>query len=311
MNETSMLYVSNLTEILPRYGITTRRTIGMLEFILVISLAISFAELVWDLVPAPENIHSTQTGGDDMVGYTVKQEVGYEMAAEISPALREMFGKATTLSLGSADIDGPVQETRLNLTLKGILAHSISGNRLALIARGDQKEEVYRVGDKIEGAEIIAIESRRVLMRRNGMTEALILVVQKLQTVTNRSARTGTDAVYTNNRIQKISDYERVVSNETFTQQLKNLPRLLQQAKTVPHIEDGQQAGFRVVAIQSGSVFRDLGIEQEDIIRSVNGTPVRTVEEALNAYRNLRTAKAFQLDLLRGGREVTINFSVQ
>jgi general secretion pathway protein C len=111
--------------------------------------------------------------------------------------------------------------------------------------------------------------------------------------------------------IRRISDTQRVVSQDTLRQQLQNLPQLLTQAKAVPHMENGQSAGFRVTEIQPDSVFQQLGLEREDVIRAVNGSPVRSVDDAIKAYGNMKTATSFQLDLLRRGQPVTINFSVQ
>jgi general secretion pathway protein C len=69
--------------------------------------------------------------------------------------------------------------------------------------------------------------------------------------------------------------------------------------------------GFKVVEIASGSIFEDLGIQKDDIIHSVNGRSVKSAEDALNAYRRLRTSKSFQLSVLRNGRPVSLNLSVQ
>jgi type II secretion system protein C len=306
MTGISMIYLSNLIGSLQRRGISSRHLIRSGEAVLVIVLAISLAELAWDLVPLPDQAAVFVDNGRDVSGSLQPSNTEGMPQGKVSPALKSMFGTVDYADQ-AIDVTGPVQETRLDLTLKGIIADNASGNRLALIARGGMKEEIYRVGDEIEGAEIMQIGSRRVLIRRNGVTEALNLEIQKL----TESKPVGDNSGYTRNGVRKVGDYERVVSQQALRQQLKNLPQLLQQARTVPHIEDGVQAGFRVVGIQSGSVFADLGIEQEDVIRSVNGTPVRTVEEALNAYRSLRTQTAFQVDLLRQGREVTINFSIQ
>lgn len=276
---------------------------------MVILLAVSLADLGWRLIPPPEKDNASA----DQALLDARPDEIADVSASVrplSPGVKLMFGSPAAAEQEISD-DVPVQETRLNLTLKGILADNMSGNRLALIANAGQPEEVYRIGDKVAGAEIIQISQRRVLIRHNGMTESLNLEIEKLQQTIPPSPMNISRSDFGQNGIRQISDRERVVSQETLKQQLKNLPRLLQQAKTVPHIENGQQVGFRVVDIQSGSVFQDLGLEQEDIIQSVNGTPVRTVEEALNAYRTLRTADAFQVDLLRGGRVVTINFSIQ
>ncbi|NIN34984.1 MAG: type II secretion system protein GspC, partial [Gammaproteobacteria bacterium] len=70
-----------------------------------------------------------------------------------------------------------IQETQLQLELKGILVNADDGKRLALIAVQGQSEDVYQEGDNIQGAEIIRIEPRRVILRHNGRTEALNLEI--------------------------------------------------------------------------------------------------------------------------------------
>ncbi|MEX2352729.1 MAG: PDZ domain-containing protein, partial [Gammaproteobacteria bacterium] len=153
----------------------------------------------------------------------------------------------------------------------------------------------------------------------NGVTEALNFEVKiprpgNTSTAPNVRYRTDTDPSSMNNQpggIRRISEKERVVSEQTFREQLQNLPQLMQQARAVPYTENGRQAGFRVVEVQNGSIFQDLGIEKEDVIQSVNGRPVRNVDDALKAYSNLKTARSFQLDLLRRGRPLTIDFSIQ
>ncbi|NIN34985.1 MAG: PDZ domain-containing protein, partial [Gammaproteobacteria bacterium] len=82
-------------------------------------------------------------------------------------------------------------------------------------------------------------------------------------------------------------------------------------ARAIPHNENGQAMGFRLVNIQSGSVFEELGLQRDDVIRTVNGRQILSVEDALNTYRDLRTSRSFQVGLMRDGRQVTLSLSVQ
>ena len=72
-------------------------------------------------------------------------------------------------------VDETIKETALDLTLKGILARRGTARKVALIAQGDDEGKVYRLGDRIAGAEITHIEARRVVLLRNGRREALLL----------------------------------------------------------------------------------------------------------------------------------------
>jgi general secretion pathway protein C len=219
-----------------------------------------------------------------------------------------MFGTADIAAVTEVP-EQTLQQTPLNLVLKGILADQGTQNRYALIASGGQKERVYRTGDKVEGAEIVRIESRRVVIRRNGITEALNLVARKLSGNTDKTS--GTARFNLPAGIVRISDTERMIPRTTLEQHMKNLPALLLQATALPQIENGQQTGFRIVNLKQGSVFEQLGLRQDDVINAVNGKPVRNGEEALSAYQSLASATQFRIGVLRGGSNINLNFSVQ
>ncbi len=306
-----MIRVANLISTYAHDQMTLNRIIRWVEVVLVVLLAVSLARLAGELIPSvPGSTTAASSGWFVPVEPQGQPTVQIQSDADrISPALRQMFGKANVSAMSKDEMQQPLQQTSLNLTLKGILADSGSDNRLALIAVGDNKEKVYRVEDQIEAAEIIRIEARRVIIRRNGMTEALDLEVKRLSANTTRTSTP--DRISFSNGIRMLGDNEWTMSRSTLKQQLNNLPALLQQATAVPYIEDGEPAGFRIVDLQQGSVFQQLGIQQNDIIYSVNGAAIRTIEEALNAYRNLGSASAFKLGVVRDGKEINLNLSVQ
>jgi general secretion pathway protein C len=290
--------------------IVLNRAIRWLEVVLVILLAFSVARLASDLMWfSPASNSGTPS---EVIPPTLTSQPQFisdgRVNVQVSPALAHLFGTTTTPT-ETATIGQPLQQTNLNLVLKGILADRDSGNRFALIAAGGAKEQVFRIGDKIAGAEIIGIEARRVVIRRNGVNEALDLEVRKLAgKAVNASV---VNRVEFNNGIRQLSDTDRAISRNTLSQQLNNLPSLLQQARAIPHSEGGEQIGFRIVELKQGSVFEQLGIRQNDIIYAVNGTPIRNTEDALNAYRNMATTSTFRIGLLRNGQDIKLNLAVQ
>jgi type II secretion system protein C len=311
-----MLTVSILIKNVQEYLHNENRIVTICEVGLVIILAISLANLVTDIIQMsdagsdPLASEFTFPGEINNIGNSggLNRENGDRQP---SIQLKGLFGAPTTSQQPTqANENEQLEETQLNLKLKGILVDSQSRRQLAVIASPNNAEEIYRVGDQIEGAELIRIETRRVVIRRNGINEALYLEIPKLESTKSVNPVTRS-ATFGKNGIQKLGENKRVVSQQSLRQQLNNLPRLLQQAKAVPHTVNGQNIGFIMTEIQAGSVFDDLGLQTEDIIRSVNGAPIRTAEDALNAYRKLRTAKSFQLDLMRSGHAMTLNLLVQ
>jgi general secretion pathway protein C len=284
---------------------TPERGIRLAEGALVILLAVALADLTWDLAPGPQP------------GVTAYGDKGSGVVSETAPSrpqtnrpigsVQDLFGSAPDQEKNQA-ASQPVRETRLKLTLTGVLTRQgRPEQRLALIAREGAEEKVYREGDRIEGARIVRIEPRRVILLRNGVTEALNLEVEEADT----SAASGAARTPQGGGIQRTGEHKRLVSRETLDRKLENLPRLLRQAKAVPYEQDGQRLGFKVVNIQEGSVFEDLGIKQGDVIQAVNGQAIRRPKQALQAYRELRNSKRFKVDVLRDGQPVSLEYSVQ
>ncbi|MFA9462046.1 type II secretion system protein GspC [Thiohalorhabdus methylotrophus] len=287
--------------------------IRMAETVLVLALSVALADFTWDLLPGPSR------DGKGPGAMAAKPSAGAprdRSAAErgasgnlrtVPESVRSLFG---TPPEAQAQAGRPVRETRLDLTLKGILANQREGGRqLAIIASGKEEEKVYRVGDAVPGgAEIVRIESRRVILRRNGVTEALTLEVKELE-----GQRTGlaSSSQGGGNGVRKVGQNRRVVSQSALRSNLKNLPSLLRQAKAVPHSLNGHRAGFRIVNIQPGSIYEELGLREGDVVQSVNGKDIRTPGQALNAYRELKSAEEFKVRLKRNGQDRTLTYSVR
>jgi len=303
-----MIRVTNLIGTLVQNQTTLDHIIRWTGIVLVILIAISLGRLGADLIwfEPVNNSPAAHSSVAPVLQQTVNPGIGVD---SISPALALLFGKSESVVISETVDQQPLQQTSLNLTLKGILADNESNNRLALISAGGGKEQVYRIGQNIEGAEIIRIEARRVVIRRNGANEALDLEVKKLEGMSISPVGPGRDNI--SSGIRKLNDTDRTITRSTLKQQMNNLPALLQQATAVPHSQGGEQIGFRIVDLKKGSVFEQLGIQQNDIIYAVNGTPVRNAEEALNAYRMIGTTSNFMIGLLRNGQDLKLNLAIQ
>ncbi len=277
------------------------------EAALVVALALALAEFAWLLFPGPGQgdsrapvaaLSPAQAG----LGAPARGGLG----RRLSPALLSLFGEAGNNPGKAAFREEEIRETGLDLTLKGILASRSGTRKLAVISRGGEKEDVYRIGNQIAGAEITHIKARRVILERNGVAEALTLKTAEPRYGSSFAGLRATEG------ITMVSARAGVVSRNLFDRQLQRLPEVLNQARAAPYWDNnGHDAGFRIVDIEPDSVFDKLGLLREDVIVSLNGVSVRNNREALAAYQSFKSADALQVGLLRDGREVTIDFSIQ
>ena len=177
------------------------------EMALALALALALADLVRLPTPGAGGNPGGGAARPDAAALPAPDALsGKGASRNLSPAVLGLFGRAQGGAAAPAYAAGEVRETDLDLTLKGILARRGDGRKLALIAQGEATEKVYRVGDRIAGAEITHIEARRLILLRNGASEAL--------TLETAAPRRGSS--FNNKRttqgIALLSDPERVVS---------------------------------------------------------------------------------------------------
>ncbi|MCK7479748.1 MAG: PDZ domain-containing protein [Candidatus Moduliflexus flocculans] len=88
---------------------------------------------------------------------------------------------------------------------------------------------------------------------------------------------------------------------------MKNMDQLLGSARVVPYYRGGQPYGFRVSDVAEGAKVYELGMRTGDIIKSINGVPIRTPQDALNAYQELQSNTNVQMEIERQGTTTTVS----
>ncbi len=94
---------------------------------------------------------------------------------------------------------------------------------------------------------------------------------------------------------------------------LGNLAEISTQARMVAAFEDGKSIGFRVLSMKPGSVFEKIGLQNGDIITSINGYPLNSPDKVLELYQKVKTNSQFSLDVKQSGASAaaTFNYSIK
>jgi general secretion pathway protein C len=222
------------------------------------------------------------------------------------------FNKLTTANIfGVSDKAVPqkqikVPETKLNLTLKGVLAAKPMSRASAIIAKGKSgKEDIFSVGDKMPGGILIKeIHPEYVVLERNGSLETLKL--QKISGVAGFAR--------SNNR--RSSSSSRAGSpaaalKEIRADILKNPTSFGDYALPVVVKENGRQIGYRLQPQKKGKLLAELGIQSGDVITQINGIKLDKPQNGISALRKLSTAKNLNIVVKRNGVETPLNISLQ
>lgn len=261
-------------------------------------LMLSLAQWTWQLMQPPAATVNLEQAAE------VRAEGDYQLPALLAA---NFFGAAEPIANDPALESIPLSS--LNLTLTGVMVTPTGS--FAFISADGAPEQPIGVGeDIVAGAQLHEVYADRVLIRRGGMTESLMLKESGAAlpgdaiTETARSApRAGAN---TNVDVQRRGNTFNLERNQ-LNQQMQR-PEFLSQALMVPNAG----GGFLVREIQPGSVYEKLGLKVGDVINSVNGQSVNTVEDVMKIYQQLgANAAQVNLEVKRAGKTESLHYNIQ
>jgi general secretion pathway protein C len=215
-----------------------------------------------------------------------------------------LFGQAP-VAVGTQSInDIPISS--LNLVLAGVVA--AGGQSYALISVNGQAQEPFAVGQEIPttGATLQAVYPDRAILTRNGVSESLMLegMAKALSDVTGGG---GLPTPAPSLGVQQPGHNQYMLPRDLITEQLRKPQELFSQALMVPNAG----GGFLVREIQPNSLYEKLGLRVGDVLRSVNGKPINTVDDAMKVYQAVSNARNIQVEVIRGGRSEQLTYNLQ
>ncbi len=275
-----------------------RRLSVVVSLLLVVACAWVLVAITWMFFPQDEN-----------TGFVAQQNVRPLVS---NSKQQNSFNKLTAANVFGASEQAAVvaqekvPETRLNLTLKGVLAAVPMEMASAIIAQGKSgKEEIYGIGDKLQGGvSIKEIHPEHVVLERRGRLETLKL--QKISGIGNlRSSRRSTAG---SNRLANMSPGAAL--KQIRTNIMKNPASFGDYALPVVVKENGRQIGYRLQPQQKGQLLAELGIQRNDVITKINGVKLDRPQNGIAALRKLSTAKVLNIVVRRNGVDVPLNISL-
>ena len=265
-----------------------------LSILLIIVCSYILSQITWSLIPGEDSL---ATSPNTLVAQNKPQTQNFN---HISDA--HLFGNFQQSSTPVVKADAP--DTRLNLTLKGLLAATPMEHAAAIISMGKNgKEDVYSVGDKVSSASVVEIHVDRVILQRGGKMETLRMPTDSVNDFiksgpasrSNTSSRASTPGAM-------LSDIRKQI--------LKNPTSFGKFAIPVPYKENGKLRGYRLKPQGDSSLFEAVGLSPNDVLIAINGVELNNPAKGLKALRSLQKAKQVDITVLRNGAEMPLHFEI-
>ncbi|MFT4045403.1 MAG: type II secretion system protein GspC [Solimonas sp.] len=275
--------LQTLGRLYERHG---RRLPPAVTLLLIAIIAYLTAQLVWALMPVPESARWQAPALAPASNARHEPSIATLADAHLFGAYRP----------GGAPADAP--DTRLSLTLLGILAATTERDSRALIGGGDGDEKPYAVGDDVvRGVSLQAIFPDRVVLSRNGRLETLRLAkdAPSIDTAAETPRAPGPDA----------SEVARI-RNEILTDPSK----ASQYIRVQPANVNGELKGFRVYPGRERGAFNQLGLHPGDLVTSVNGVQLDDTQKAIQTLTDLAQASSVTVTVERGKQTQTLTVNL-
>ena len=173
----------------------------------------------------------------------------------------------------------------------------------------------YPVGGKVHDATVIEIQETRIYLDNAGKTEFLDLFEKPAPPTPPpaASAAGGTDplSVEMDRGIKKTGEHSYEIQRSTLESVLGNMSLLSRSARIVPEMRDGKAAGFRLYAVKPDGPFAKIGMQNGDVISSINGLEITSPEKALEVYAKLKSASHLSLGMESNGKKVTQDYNIR
>ena len=220
-------------------------------------------------------------------------------------------------------------ETRLKLTLSGLVASDQIGTAAAIIEY-QKKQETYGVGDIIKGtrASLEQVLIDRVIIKQSGRLETLMLdgadYNQPAQSVSNKKAINNEKPKAPQQRESENSASKSkpsVVdqrSNESLSKSAqllradleKDPGKIMDYLRISPARKDGEIVGYRLSPGKNAEFFNLSGLKSGDIAVQMNGHDLLAPLQAAQAMSALKTERDISLLVERKNDLIQILFSI-
>ena len=266
-------------------------------FLLIIIVRYQFAKINWLIVdpvtvvpsswqlPRP-NDSNNQSASIDFSGY---QWFGQFNAEANQPKAEP---KQVT--------DAP--ETRLKLTLSGLVASSVPENSMAIVEY-QGKQATYVIDEKITGTQAVIheIHPDRLILKNRGKYETLML-----DGFDYNEQPTASNPKINNNRNGLSKDLA-----QTRDEILKNPGKITDYISITPVRGDKNKLkGYRLNPGRDSSLFRQSGLKQNDLAVAFNGFDLTDFSASLKVMIELKSMTDISISVERDGQIVDIQFAI-
>ncbi len=206
-----------------------------------------------------------------------------------------------------------LEKTDLNLKLWGTVKGWDAEDYAVIESGKNKKQGLYKQGDEIEGTGTGAVIKRvlrlSVVLHHNGKDQILEMSDEPVNG--SRHTSYSTSSRKSEAASSAAGSMEMTIQRSMINESMNDINNLMKQVRIRPHFTAGQADGILLYGIKQNSMFKKMGIQNGDIIMGVDGTDIRSVEDAITLYDTLKNASEVKMQIKRRGKTKELLYHVE
>lgn len=210
------------------------------------------------------------------------------------------------------------QESTLPIKLMNTVVLQDTIKSLASVQiRGNRGLQEVREGDNIDNlAKIFKITRLEILVKNleNGICESIASEKGREAKAPFTVMSPSASRQYKANK--KISGIDNVgnkfiISKTLLDEKMKDIGAILTQARALKIQNPDGSMAFKLTEMDPEGIFPYLGLQDQDIITSINGKPIYDMNEVMTLFSRIKNLENLQLGVKREGAEATQEYSIK
>lgn len=219
-----------------------------------------------------------------------------------------------------ADIKCDVAQQISNLPIKlvnTIVLQDTIKSLASVQIRGDRSLQEVREGDQISNlAKIFKIDRMEILVRNleSGVCESIASAKDQVAGSPFSVMSPSQSRQFVANK--KIPGIENVgnkftISKTLIDEKMKDLAAILTQARAIKIQNPDGTMAFKLTELDPAGIFPYLGLQDQDIITSINGKPIYDMNEIMGLFSKIKNLDNLQLGVKREGTDSVQEYSIK
>lgn len=219
------------------------------------------------------------------------------------------------------EVTSDAPETRLSINLTGVVAATDDNSAGLAIIESQGNQETYGIDDVIKGtrAKLAKVLPDRAILDVNGRFETLMLDGISFTKTVSMPVPASKEPQSSGPSRQQAKQSVNVTANPELKAEIKQKReevladpgKLADYIRVSPVRNQGQLQGYKLSPGKDPQLFKQMGLENNDIAVAINGYQLTDMKQAMAALQELRSSTDAAITVNRNGQLIDVQFSLQ